>query len=120
MKIMSIKKWTLLCVFSFLMTFTYGQEKKKKEVTTVKIKTSAVCDMCKTTLEKGLVFEKGVKKSSLDVESKMLTVWYRTDKTTEHIIRKAVTNIGYDADSIPANAVAYEKLDKCCKKGYHD
>jgi hypothetical protein len=67
-----------------------------------------------------MAYEKGVKKSELDVPSKVLTVWYRSDKTTEEAIRKAVSKIGYDADSIPADPKAYDNLNPCCKKGYHD
>ncbi|HEY4650626.1 MAG TPA: MerP protein, partial [Pontibacter sp.] len=50
---------------------------------TIKIKTSAVCDMCKTTLEKTMAYEKGVKSSSLDVNSKILTVVFDNRKTDE-------------------------------------
>ena len=54
----------------------------------VKILTSAVCEMCKYTIEKDLAFEKGVKTSDLDVESKMLTVIYNPNKTDADKIRK--------------------------------
>jgi copper chaperone CopZ len=83
---------------------------------TVQIKTSAVCDMCKTTLEKAMAYEKGVKASALDVDSKMLTVTFDSRKTNEDKIRKAVNETGYDADDKPATPRAYNKLDDCCKK----
>ena len=90
-----------------------------QELTTaeLKIKTSAVCGMCKETMEKHMAFEKGVKKSSLDVESKILTVTYNPQRTTPEKLRKAVSKSGYDADEVPADAKAYKKLDACCKKG---
>lgn len=81
-----------------------------------KIKTSAVCDMCKETIEKAMAYEKGVKDSKLDVESKVLTVKYDPKKTDLAKIRIAISNSGYDADTIPANPKAYDKLDACCKK----
>ena len=92
---------------------------KAQDVTTaeLKIKTSAVCGMCKETIEKFMAFEKGVKKSSLDVDSKILTVTYNPEKTTPEKIRKAVSKSGYDADDVPADPKAYKKLDGCCKKG---
>lgn len=86
---------------------------------TIKIKTSAVCDMCKETLEKAMAYEKGVKSSSLDVDSKMLTVTFDTRKTDAAKIKKAVTEVGYDADELPAQERAYNKLDDCCKKDAH-
>lgn len=82
----------------------------------VKIKTSAVCGMCKKTIEKDLAYEKGVVSSELDVESKELTVKYNPQKTNPAKIKKAVTKIGYDADELPAKPKAYKKLPECCKK----
>jgi copper chaperone CopZ len=83
---------------------------------TLIIKTSAVCDQCKTTIEKSMNFEKGVKRATLNVESKELTVIYQSAKTNPDKLRVAVTKIGYDADSIPADPKAYNKLHSCCKK----
>lgn len=81
-----------------------------------KIKTSAVCDMCQETLEKAMAYEKGVKESHLDVDSKVLTVTFDPNKTSLAAIRKAVNMAGYDADGQPANLKAYNNLNACCKK----
>ena len=86
---------------------------------TVKIKTSSQCDMCKETIEKQMAFEKGVKSAVLDVESSVLTVTYNPKKTNPDLIRKAVTEAGYDADDLPAVQKAYDNLHECCKKGAH-
>ena len=86
---------------------------------TIKIQTSSQCEMCKETIEKGMAFVKGVKKTDLDVESSVLTVEYNPAKTNPDEIRKAVAGIGYDADDVPAEKEAYDNLDKCCKKGAH-
>lgn len=92
---------------------------KAQDATTaeLKVKTSAVCGMCKETIEKFMAFEKGIKKSSLDVDSKILTVTYNPQKTTPEKIRLAVSKSGYDADDVKADEKAYKKLDGCCKKG---
>ena len=105
----------LLAAFSLLF-FGLNVQAQDKKTETVKIKTSAVCDMCKATIEKGMAYEKGVKSVNLDVPSQMLTVAYRTDKTNVDILREAVTKLGYDADTTPADAKAYNRLNDCCKK----
>lgn len=87
-----------------------------KATETVQFKTSAVCDMCKARLEKSLAYEKGVQSASLDVPTKVLSVTYRTDKTTAAALRSAVQKTGYDADELPAEARAYSRLPECCKK----
>ena len=85
-------------------------------VATAQFKTSAVCDMCKTRLEKSLAYEKGVQSAVLDLPSKVLTVTYRADKNTPEALRSAVQKTGYDANDQIADARAYSRLPDCCKK----
>jgi cation transport ATPase len=86
------------------------------KTTTIEIKTSAQCSMCKETIEKAMAFEKGVVKANLDVETKVLSVTYKPAKTSPETIRKAVSAVGYDADEVKADEKAYSKLADCCKK----
>ncbi|MCU0448723.1 MAG: heavy-metal-associated domain-containing protein [Bernardetiaceae bacterium] len=90
------------------------------DVKEVKIKTSAQCDMCKKRIEKAIGLEKGVKTAVLDVKSKVLTVQYRDGKTNPEALRSAVTKVGYDADVLPADKKAHDRLPDCCQKGGHD
>jgi periplasmic mercuric ion binding protein len=82
----------------------------------VKIKTSAVCGMCKRKIEKNLVFEKGIEDVNLDIPSKIVTVKFNSKKTSIAEIKKIIANTGYDADEVTSNPEAYEKLSSCCKK----
>ncbi len=93
----------------------FSQEKASKTEKVI-IKTSAVCQQCKDRLEKHIAFEKGVRAVSLDLETKELTVEFRTGKNTKEGLKKAVTKVGYDADELEADPKAYEKLPACCKK----
>jgi mercuric ion binding protein len=89
---------------------------KAKGAEQVQFKTSAVCDMCKSRLEKSLAYEKGVQAAHLDVPSKVLTVTYNPAKTTPTALRTAVQKTGYDADEATADNRAYDRLPECCKK----
>ncbi len=113
----TVKSAILLGIIVMLVIFTnnktIAQESKFAEV---KIKTSSVCNMCKETIEKALAFEKGVKKSDLEVKTAIVTVTYNPLKTSPEKIRIAISNAGYDADDVKANPKAYKKLDECCKK----
>lgn len=80
-----------------------------------KIKTSAVCGMCKTRIEKALNKTEGVETAILDLDSKYVTVKYNADKTDLDKIRKAISDVGYDADDIKADVQACKKLPDCCK-----
>jgi len=107
--------WILAVVLS---TSTMAQNKTKtKKVETVEIQTSAVCDMCKELIiDKNLVFEKGLKYADMDVETGILTVRYRNDRTSASHIRNLISDLGYSADSVKADPIAYDNLHFCCKK----
>lgn len=118
---MKTLKTFVLVLSSFL--FAYGSQAQTSPAKTkgagtqqVQLKTSAVCDMCKTRLEKAMAYEKGVQAAVLDVPSKVLTVTYRPDKTSPEALRTAVQRTGYDADDKTAEARAYDRLPECCKK----
>lgn len=106
----------LFCCFLFLSNNSSFSQNKLQEL---KVKTSAVCDMCKESIEKAMAYERGVKSSNLDVESAILTILYNPEKTSPEKIKKAISLAGYDADELPANEKAYNKLNACCKKDAH-
>jgi periplasmic mercuric ion binding protein len=111
---MMLKRSLLMMGVLLFATFSgFSMAEKNVEI---KIKTSAVCGMCKDRIEQGLAFEKGIKDVSLDVETKIATVKYNPSKTTPEDIRKAISKLGYDADDVLADEKAYEKLPQCCKK----
>lgn len=90
------------------------RDDKEKEV---KIKTSAVCGMCKARIERNLAFEKGVKEATLDVKSKVVTIRYNPNKTDVAKLKANISKTGYDAEEVPADEAGYAKLPNCCKKG---
>ena len=98
---------------SLAMSAFAGPKKETKEIA---IQTSAICKMCKDRLESNLIYEKDVKKVTLDMKTKILTIKYRADKTNPETLKKAVSDLGYDADEVPADAKAYDELPACCKK----
>ena len=107
----------MMTVYAFAQE--QSQELKKGEAE-IKIQTSAQCEDCKERIEKNIAFEKGVKDVNLNLEDKVLTVKYKTNKTTPEKLREAVSDIGYDADDVAADPKAYSKLPECCQKGGHD
>jgi copper chaperone CopZ len=107
-------KWIgVLLVVNVFTATCFGQQNKSD---TVKIKTSAVCGMCKDRIEGAMAYEKGVKSATLDLDTKFVTVIYNPLKTSPLQLEKMISKLGYDADSIPANQAAYDKLPACCKK----
>ena len=109
-------KWILVIIIALVCyQKTYAQA-NTAEYDTVKIKTSAICDQCKERLEHNISFEKGVKSVELNDSTKVLTIVYKTGKNDKENLKKAVTKVGYDADELPADLKAYNRLPECCKK----
>lgn len=108
-----MKKNTVLAIIFLLFAGVNAHAAKLEEI---KIKTSSQCGECKERIEEALAFEKGVKKSELDLETHIITVSYKKGKTTPENIRKAIAKAGYDADDVKADLKAYGKLPACCKK----
>ncbi len=106
--------------FLFVVLPLLGLSAQSKGVKEIVIQTSAQCEMCKDRMEKEMAFTKGVNYANLDLETKKLTVRYKEKKTNAEQIRKAIAAVGYDADEVPADPEAYDKLPACCKKGGHD
>jgi len=109
---------TIGCMMLFLFSSqVMAQQAKDSKTETVTIQTSAICDQCKTRLEKNIAFEKGVRSVVLDEETKKLTIEYRKGKTDKEKLKKAITKIGYVADEMPADQKAHDRLPDCCQKG---
>jgi len=106
---------TISILFSVLL-LSAGLNAQGGKFEVVKIKTSSQCEDCKARIEEALAFEKGVKKSELDLETHIVTVSYKIGKTSPEKIRKAISKAGYDADDVKADPKAYGKLPACCKK----
>jgi copper chaperone CopZ len=103
---------TLMAVFIF--NGLYAQEKKSK-FETVTIQTSAQCGDCKTRIEDGLNYTKGVKFAELDLITKKVTVKYAAEKISLQQVKEKINSIGYDADEMKANPEAILKLPACCQ-----
>jgi hypothetical protein len=87
---------------------------KEDLVKTAEIKVGGVCNMCKERIENA-AYVKGVKKATWDKVAGLLTVTYRSDKTDQTTIEKAVAKAGHDAGDQKATQAQYDKIPGCCR-----
>jgi copper chaperone CopZ len=107
-------KKTLFAALAVLFVFAISAN-VFAEVKYAKIKTSATCADCKTRIETATKDLSGVLDSQLDLETKVVTVKYDSDKTSTDKIRKSISYAGYQADDMAADKKAYAKLPGHCK-----
>jgi len=117
-------KSLLKLFFIALTTILFSQNlsaQEKKTIQTVTIKTAIACDHCKACETCGQLFnqkllkEQGVQMVVLDEKAMTIKVTYNSKKTDLAKIKTAISKLGYDADDVKADVVAYEGLDGCCK-----
>lgn len=87
-----------------------------KGIETVAIQSTAICDMCEKTIETEMIYEKGVKKVDVDLETAKVHVTFDTRKTNADNLRTALTKLGYSADGNAGDPAAFAKLPQCCQK----
>jgi copper chaperone CopZ len=105
---------TLLTTLFLALSFAASAQDDKWSV--LSFRTSSVCDMCETTIEKELIYEKGVKSVDLDLSTNLVKVEYDERKTTPEAIKVALTKLGYHADELPGDSKAFANLPACCQK----
>jgi Copper chaperone len=97
-----------LSLLLFSTAFSLGNK-------TIKIQTSAVCEMCKDLIESSLGALEGVNFVELDLTTKKVKIKYDDSVQSEASLRLALSKIGYSADEVPADKAAFEELPGCCK-----
>jgi copper chaperone CopZ len=103
-------------MFICLMGFqTVKAQEKKSGNETVIIQTSAQCGDCKERIEELLNYTKWVTFAELDLITKKVTVKFKPSKVTLSEIKQKISDLGYDADDIKANAEGIKKLPACCQ-----
>ncbi|MCD4774253.1 MAG: heavy-metal-associated domain-containing protein [Bacteroidales bacterium] len=108
------KIFTVMIIALFMITAinTNVSAQKAEKYDECKIKVSATCNSCKAKIEKNIAFEKGIKDVTVNLETKVATLKYKSDKTNPEKLLKAIEKLGYKAELVkPIKAT--EKLKKC-------
>ena len=86
-----------------LILIAYAIQGNSQEITTEKkiekttFWVNGNCEMCQKRIEKAALKTKGVKMASWNIETKRLTVIYKTKKCTVDDIKESIANVGHDS-----------------------
>src|SRR3569832_1607419 len=120
---MKIRKWiSMLCSAVIIISCNNNPEtatqssttQDSKGIATSTFKVWGNCEMCKETIEKSLEVE-GVVKANWDVDSKIMTVHYDSQKVSLDEIQKNISLAGYDNEKYKGDDKAYSALPECCQ-----
>ena len=101
----------IILATSFASINSHAQDAKVSEDT---ITVEGVCDMCKKRIEDA-AYGKGVKFVSWDKNTKLLSIAYRTDKTSLEAIEQRIVKAGHSTENTAAVKDDYDSLPDCCR-----
>ncbi len=93
---MKTKSIIAAALFAFASAFGTQAMAQKAGEASIKLKADVTCHSCKSKIEKNIGYEKGVVAVDADIESDVVTVTYKTSKTTPEAISEALAKLGYD------------------------
>lgn len=87
----------------------YGQKKAE-----ISFHVDGVCGMCESRIENALDVP-GVIFADWNLETKKMTVVYKTQKIDEQQIHENIARVGHDTEKVKAPDEVYAKIHGCCK-----
>ncbi len=85
-----------------------------KNAKTESVKIYGNCGMCEKNIETA-AFQKGVSKADWNVDTKMATLTFDSNKTNADEILRRIAASGYDSDKYAAPDAVFAKLRTCCQ-----
>ena len=86
-----------LCALFVATAFSLNAEalEKKNKKAEVTYLVSMTCESCQKRIESNISYEKGVTDLKVDLPKKLVTIEYRTDKTTADKLKAAIKEMGF-------------------------
>ena len=76
---------------------------------------TAQCNMCVANIGNALNEVDGILKYKVELETDQVKIKYNTDIISLQGIEQLISKAGYQANNLPADVDAYNKLAMCCK-----
>lgn len=108
----------LIIIIIFLISNKVNAQKTNQKAiikTTINCTHCSACETCGLRFKTEMLKMNGIKMYVLDEKAMTFTVYFNSKKTDLPTIKQGISKLGYDADEIKADPLAYEKLDDCCK-----
>lgn len=108
-----MKKVSIYAVL-FIGIFATSQSFAQKNTTNETIKVWGNCGMCQKTIEKSAK-SAGASSASWNEDTKLLSVSFKSKKTSLAQIQQSIAKAGYDTQDFTADSSAYNGLHGCCQ-----
>ena len=93
-----------------------GCEKGSAQIETADIEINSVkCDMCVENVEKAIEGVDGVREVSVDLDARIASVEFESDKTDLEGLEQVIAAAGYSANDTERDPEGYDELPSCCQ-----
>ena len=92
----------ILAVMFLLGSATVSAQDKKKnnKEEQVVFSVSMDCHSCEQKIKKNIPYEKGVKDLTTELEKRLVTIKYQTDKTDKAKLKKSIEKLGFTCEEV--------------------
>lgn len=97
-----------------LVSFSTQAQDKKNKNAKYNIEVNGNCEMCKKRIENAAFSVSGVKSAEWQMDDHMLHLIINEQKCSITDVKKAIAEVGHDADDVKATEEQYQKLHGCC------
>jgi len=98
---MKVVQIILAAVFLLGTVSVSAQDKKKNNMEEqVVFSVSMNCHNCEQKIKKNIPYEKGVKDLTTNLDKKLVTIKYQTDKTDKAKLKKSIEKLGFTCEEV--------------------
>ena len=112
-----LKKMSLIAfmaLFAFLLTHQKDAAAQGRNVEEVEITVLGNCGMCKDRIERAALSVRGVRSATWNQQEQKLTMAFRTDRTDQETIERAIAKAGHDTENFITDEETHANLHHCC------
>jgi copper chaperone CopZ len=90
----------LAAMFLFGAVHAVSAQENRKNEELVVFHVSMSCHSCEQKINKNIPYEKGVQDLTVELEKRLVTIKYRTDKTDKDKLKKAIEKLGFTCEEV--------------------
>lgn len=103
-----------LVIAFFLSLFMIMPASAQSNQVDVEIKVLGNCGMCKKRIETAALSVRGVRSAEWNQQTQLLKLNYRSDRTTQDAIERAIAKAGHDTENFITDEETHKNLHHCC------
>lgn len=109
-----INLFAFVGMFTFLLISQNDAVAQGRNVEEVEFTVLGNCGMCKDRIESAAYSVRGVRSANWDQEKQLLTLTFRTDRTDQETVEKAIAKVGHDTENFLTDEETHANLHHCC------